>query len=137
MWRILIALLLLAGCAEMQPAPQSAQAPRLDAAPGGAVIYIVRTPMDSKVEASLALDDRGQITTWGGTYYRWEVAPGVHRVAALGVGTDAVTLTAAAGNTYFLEHTVIGNLRHGAQLTTLRQVNDQRGRDLMRQAQAL
>ena len=137
MWRILLTALLLAGCAPLPPSPLDVQAKRFEPAPGRAVIYIVRTPLDSQEMSSLALDDREQITTLWGTYYRWEVAPGTHRVAGLGRANESVTLATAAGSIHFLEHTVRGNPRSGATSTTLRQVDEQYGRRAVQQSQLL
>ena len=137
MWRIVLTALLLAGCVQLPPSPQDLQAKKFDPVPGRAVIYIVRTPMDSREASGLALDDSAQITTLGGTYYRWEVAPGAHRIAGLAAANESITLTVAAGNIYFLEHTVRGTERSGPQLTSLRQINEQNGRALVRRAQLL
>ena len=137
MWRILLTALLLAGCAQLPPSPQDLQAQKFEPAPGMAAIYIVRTPMDSQEMSGLSLDDRAQITTFYGTYYRWEVAPGTHRVAGIGRAGESVTLTAAAGRVYFLEHTVIGNRRSGVSNTSLRQIDEQHGRRLVQQSQLM
>jgi len=132
MLRILsIVALLLAGCAPIPPTPQDLQARQFNAVPGKSVIYVVRTPMDSRETGSLAIDDREQITTLGGTYYRWEVAPGTHRIVGVGPSNASITLSTTAGGVYFLEHTVIGTLRSGPQLQSLRQVSDQQGRTLV------
>src|SRR5687767_6620803 len=70
MFRILLIAMLLAGCVQLPPSPQDLQAKRFDAVPGKAVIYVVRAPMDSPASSGLSLDDREQITTLEGTYYR-------------------------------------------------------------------
>jgi len=130
MKRMLIAALLLAGCAQLPPSAEEFQA-----TPDKAVIYVVRTPMDSWEPSSLSLGN-AQITTHRGTYYRWEVAPGTHRVA--GFGTESVMLTTAPGRIYFLEHTVLGDPDDGGiQLTRLREVGDQAGRRLVMYSQLL
>lgn len=135
MWRIVLIALFLAGCVQLPPSPQDLQARKFEPVPGKAVIYIVRTPMDSREMSGLALDDSAQIATLGGTYYRWEVAPGTHRVAGVGQANESLTLTTAAGNIYFLEHTVRGTERSGPQSTSLRRINEQDGRALVQQAQ--
>lgn len=138
MWRMLVPALLLAGCAQLPPSPQDIQAKRFEAVPGKAVIYVVRTPMDSKEMSGLALGDGQQISTQWGTYYRWEVAPGTHRVAGVGSGVDSVALTTAPGRIYFLEHTVVGDPDDGGvQLTALREIGDQAGRNLVMRSQLL
>ena len=98
------------------------------AVPGQAVIYIVRTPMDSREMGGLWLGERVQIATFGGTYYRWEVPPGTYRISTAGFGNAWVTLNATAGNVYFVEHTVRGTMRSGPQSVFLRRVDEQYGR---------
>ena len=137
MWRILIAVLLLAGCEQLPPSPADIQAKRFESVPGKSVIYVVRAPQDSLESSGLALDYDLQITTHPGTYYRWEVAPGTHRVAGFGVGTELVTLTTEPGKLYFLQHTVLGHWRSGPQLTRLQRISDQDGRAQVAQAELL
>lgn len=137
MWRIFFTALILAGCAQLPPTPQDIQAKRFEPAPGHAVIYIVRTPMDSREMGGLWLGERVQIATFGGTYYRWEVPPGTHRISTSTVGHASVTVNAAAGNIYFVEHTVRGTIRSGPQSAFLRRVDDQYGRAAVDRSQLL
>ena len=139
MWRTLLIALLLAGCADLQlpPSPEDIQAKKFERLPDKSVIYVVRTPMDSQEASGLALDDRAQITTYRETYYRWEVAPGKHRVAGIAAANESVTLTTAPGQIYFLEHTVLGDRRSGPQSTWLRQIGEQDGRALVMRSQLL
>ena len=138
MWRVLVIALLLAGCAQLPPSPADIQAKRFESVPDKAVIYVVRTPMDSFESSGLALDQNSQITTHRGTYYRWEVAPGTHRVAEFGFGVSAVTLTTMPGKIYFLEHTVLGDRDDGGVTNTrLRAIGDQDGRTLVARAELL
>ena len=135
MKRMLITALLLAGCTQLPPSPQDIQAKKFQIPSDKAVIYVVRTPMDSWEPSSLSLGN-AQITTHRGTYYRWEVAPGTHRVA--GFGVESVTLTTTSGRIYFLEHTVVGDPDDGGiQLTRLREIGDQAGRRLVMYSQLL
>jgi hypothetical protein len=103
--------------------------------PERSVIYVVRTPFDSRESSGLILDEKVQFATLAGTFYRWEVAPGTHRVAGFASASESVMLTTAPGGIYFLEHTVRGNPRDGVLLTSLRQVDPQRGRALVAQSQ--
>lgn len=137
MWRILLTALLIAGCAQLPPSPQDIQAKTFAPVPDKAVIYVVRTPLDSLHGGGLSLGDRAHITTAPGTYYRWEVAPGVHRIAGFAAANESITLTTAAGRIYFLEHTVIGARQSGPQTTNLRQLDERNGRALVMQAQLL
>lgn len=137
MWRLLIPALLLAGCAQLPPSPADLQAKKFEALPSKSVIYIVRTPMDSQETSGLSLDGRGQISTFQRTYYRWEVEPGTHRVAGMGWANEEVTLTTAPGKLYFLQHTVLGDRRSGAQNTRLKQIGEEEGRALVAHSQSL
>ena len=132
---MLVAALLLAGCAQLPPSAEDIQAKKFQATPDKAVIYVVRSPMDSWEPSSLSLGN-SQFTTHRGTYYRWEVAPGTHRVT--GFGVESVTLTTAPGRIYFVEHTVVGDPDDGGvQSTRLREIGDQAGRALVTRSQLL
>ena len=98
MWRVLL-VLLLAGCVQLPPSPQDIQAKKFESAtPDKSVIYIVRAPMDSREGGTISLDDNAQVTTYAGTYYRWEVAPGPHRIAGYaGQGVRVCRRPAEAG----------------------------------------
>jgi hypothetical protein len=137
MWRILLTALLLAGCAQLPPTPQDIQAKTFQTLPDKAVIYVVRSRMDSYEASGLSLDDGAPITTQPGSYYRWEVAPGRHRVAGFAAANESVVLTTEAGKIYFLEHSVIGTRRSGAQSTFLRQIDEPQGRALVMRSQLL
>ena len=137
MWRILLTALLLAGCVQLPPTPEDIQARKMESLPDRSVIYIVRSAMDSREISGLVLDDHVQIATLGGTYYRWEVASGMHRVAGYAAAHESVTLTTAPGKIYFLEHTVIGTRRSGPQSTGLREIGEQDGRALVMRSQLL
>lgn len=139
MWRILLTalLLLLAGCVQLPPTPEDLQAKQMESLPDMSVIYVVRTPMDSHEVSGLTLDSRDPITTFRGTYFRWVVAPGSHRVAGYAAANEEVTLTTAPGKIYFLEHTVRGSPRSGALSTWLREIGEQDGRALVMNSQLL
>jgi len=138
MWRTLIPALLLAGCAQLPPTPEDIQAKKFETLPDKSVIYVVRMPMDSKEGSGLTLDGRALITTYRATYYRWEVAPGTHRVAGFGAGVESVTLTTAPGRIYFLAHTVLADKDDGGVIfTALREVDDQVGRNMVMHSQLL
>jgi hypothetical protein len=137
LWRVLLTASLIAGCTPLPPVPADMQTRRFEGAAGKAVIYVVRAPMDSWEASTLALDDNEQITTYRGTYYRWEVAPGTHHVAGYaGVG-GFVTLSTLPGKIYFVQHTVLASRRSGAPITRLQEVGDPDGRALVAQAQLL
>jgi len=138
MWRMLIPALLLAGCVQLPPTPEDIQAKKFEILPDKSVIYVVRSAMDSYESSELSLDGRAQISTYRRTYYRWEVAPGTHRVAGIGRANEEVTLTTAPGRIYFLEHKVLGDWEDGGVIYSgLREIGEEAGRALVMRAQLL
>jgi hypothetical protein len=137
MWKALTAVLLLAGCGQLPPTPQDIQAKRFEAVPGKAVIYIVRDNVGAHLDHSLWLDDADMITTHTGTYYRWEVAPGTHRIRGGGEATSLVTLNTEPGKIYFVRHIVLGVEWNAPYLTGLERVDDETGRARVAQASLL
>ena len=113
------------------------QAAQIESVPDKAVIYIVRQPMDSWEPGMISLDDNQQITTQRGTYYRWEVAPGPHRIAGYAGASGSVKLATVAGKVYFVRHTVITARPGGPVTTQLRQISDKEGQKLVGQLQPL
>lgn len=136
-WQTTLIALLLASCAQLPPTPQDIQAKKFESVPDKAVIYIVRARMDSQQVGALLLDDVGSLTTYRHTYYRWEVAPGKHRIAGFGRQSAVIALEAGAGRIYFIEHTVLGSDRTGATYTSLKRIDEQDGRKLVMQSQLL
>src|SRR5882672_5195579 len=105
MWRaLLLVSLLLAGCVQLPPTPQDLQAKQFEALPDRAVIYVVRDYPDLiSAGATLNLGDTGMITTYPGTYYRWEVPPGAHRISGYAGDSGSITVAAEAGRIYFVQ----------------------------------
>jgi hypothetical protein len=102
----------LAGCTSMANGPGTGTAPAIQATPGKAVIYLVRTrPDTSNLTGALTLDDRMIGSTYAGTYLRLEVTPGRHRIAGYGQDTGAITLDTQADRIYFVQHSVAGSWR--------------------------
>ncbi|MBI4194941.1 MAG: hypothetical protein HY526_07675 [Betaproteobacteria bacterium] len=108
MWRVLLSALLLAGCVQLPPSPQDIQAKKFESIPDKAVIYIVRNPLDQRFSGTILLDDLGMVTTQAGTYYRWEVTPGPHRIAGYANESSVLRLQTEAGKLYFVQHSVVG-----------------------------
>lgn len=107
MWRYLFLAFLLAGCAQLPPSPQDLQAKKFEAVPDKGVIYVVRDHPDfSDAAATIYLGDAAMITTYAGTYYRWEVAPGTHRISGFGGDTGAIALRVEAGRLYYVQQRV-------------------------------
>jgi hypothetical protein len=104
---------LLAGCAQLPPTPQDVQAKKFEPVPDKAVIYLVRDYPDfSDAAATIYLGDAA-ITTYAGTYYRWEVAPGTQRISGFGGDMGAITLQVEAGRIYYVLQRVSAFFRMG------------------------
>lgn len=106
------AALALAACAPLPPSPQDIRAKQFERVPDKAVIYIVRDfPDFSDRAATVSLGDTGTITTYPGTYYRWAVNPGTHRIAGFAGDAGAFTLQVEAGRLYFVRQSLSPSLR--------------------------
>jgi hypothetical protein len=132
---VAFAILLLAGCAQLPPSPQDLQAKRFETLPDKAVVYIVRQPMDSTEYGALLMDTGEQVTLFPGTYYRWEVPAGAHRISGLGPWNVLHDLNVEPGRIYFLRYTVAGTPRMGPILAGLNSIGEQEGRRLVQRAE--
>ena len=127
--------LLMSACALPPPTPRDVEPWKFEPVADKAVIYVVRGLMDARVAAALSIGNTGMISTHAGTYFRWEVTPGMQRIETFGASLSVVNLDAKAGQIYFVEHVVSGNPRVGPATALLRRVDETRGRRLVRQAQ--
>ncbi len=134
---LIAALIALTGCAQIPPSPQEIQSKKFESVPDKAVIYIVRSAMDSWESGALLLDDRATLTTYRHTYYRWEVAPGSHRIAGFAGDNSVLDLDVRAGAVYFVEYTVHGTPWTGWAFTRLRPIDAQLGRRLVQGSRLL
>lgn len=139
MWRvsIVVTVLAFAGCAQIPPSPQDIEAKSFKSIPDKSVIYIVRGALGPPLGDTLSLNDRLQITTWAGTYYRWEAEPGAHHIQGFASSGASIKLRTEPGKIYFLKHSVIGNLHDGVQNTYLEPLDEATGRAFVRDAQLL
>ena len=134
MWRYLIVAALLAGCSQLPPSPQDIEAKKFESIPGKAAIYVVRDPQSVGLGAQLWLDQGAQILMYQGNYHRWIVDPGSHTIAAIGVSSASITIQAQAAKIYFVHYRVEGSMRTGVVSSTLKLMDDQTGRALVREA---
>jgi hypothetical protein len=128
MWKSFFAAFLLAGCVQLPPTPQDIEAKRFEPVSGKAVIYIVRDNVGTQIDHSLWLDDDKLITTHTGSYYRWEVAPGSHRIRGAWESTALLNMNVEAGKIYFVRHVVNGIVWNAAYYTGLQRLDDETGR---------
>jgi hypothetical protein len=127
----------LAACVQMPPTAQDLQAKKFEPATGKAVIYIVRHKMDAPTEGPILIGDSGFISTYRGTYYRWETDPGAQRLAGYGPYNASLTVQAEAGKIYYVQHIVHGNQRIGTMSMQFRRIDEATGRRLVNDAQLL
>lgn len=136
MQRVFLIALLLVGCVQLPPSPQDIEAKKFESLPDKAVIYIVRTPTDSRMSAGLWLDEFGPISTLPRSYYRWEVAPGLHHVTDHAPFNSSVALRTEAGKIYFVQHSIYGGGRGATpSLTRVRQIDERTGRAVVMQSE--
>ncbi len=133
---LILFMFFVSACVQLPPTPQDVQAKNFQTLPDKAVIYIVRLRMDAPVQGPLSIPG-GMISTHPGTYYRLEVAPGTQRIEGAGASTAAVTVQAEAGKIYFVEQSVLGNVRDGLLHMSLRRIDENRGRQLVNDATML
>lgn len=107
MFRTLLLVLALTGCAPLPPSPQDIEAKRFEYVPGKAVIYLVREWPDlSREVATLMLDDNMMGSTYPGTYFRWVVEPGRHQIRGYAGDAGSMTLDVAPDRMYYIQQTV-------------------------------
>lgn len=96
--------LLLAACVQLPPTPQDLQAKKFEAVADKAVIYVVRdSPDHNSGAATIRLGDDILITTYPGTYFRWEIPPGTHCITGYAADIGTITLRVEAGRIYFVK----------------------------------
>ena len=99
--------LALGGCVTREPSPREIQSKRFDTLPDKAVIYLYRDRVDFiDSPASFTLDTQHQGATYRGTYFRFEMAPGRHRLAGFSGDIGHFEFDVQAGNLYFIRHSI-------------------------------
>ncbi len=75
--------------------------------PGKAVVYLFRDLVNyGVVPAPVALDGIQVGSSFGGTFFRFVLEPGRHRIEGMYVDNGAIEFTVAANQIYFLQQTV-------------------------------
>lgn len=101
-------MLILAGCAQLPPAPEDAAAKRFEPAPGKAVVYLARPPAEPGFIAPVVLGDEPVGATYRGTYLRLELPPGRHELRGFGGDSGSIRLDTRAGEIYYVQHNTYG-----------------------------
>ena len=128
MFRFLLLIVLLAGCAPLPPSPEDIAAKRFEPAPGKSVIYVVRDFSDFSNEVStVMLDDQMMGSSYRGTYFRWVVEPGRHQIRGYAGDAGIFTLDAAPDRMYFIQQSVARTF-HGFAQSFFRPVPEAYGR---------
>lgn len=123
----------ITACAQLPAPPVNSQ--MFESVPGKAVVFLVRTLPDiGELPATLWLDDAVIGSTHPGTYFRWELAPGAHRINGYGVDTGSIRLDLQPGRVYFIRHSVVGTFRAPSPHSVFQILNDAQGRDFVARA---
>lgn len=126
---VVVLALAAAGCVQLPPHPKEAEAKQFQAVPDKAVIYVARSHPGPSYSSPVMLDDMMMGSLYSGTFFRWEVAPGPHRIAGFAADGALLNLNAAAGQVYFVEQIPVG-LR-SLSFSILRPLDPDSGRRLI------
>ena len=105
---LLIAILMLASCAQLPPLPGDAAAKRFEAVPDRAVIYVARHAFERNFVAPIMLNDEMMGSTYRGTYMRLVVPGGTHRIAGFSGDNGLIVVQAKPSQIYFISQTTRG-----------------------------
>ena len=131
MFRLLLLVAMLAGCAPLPPSPQDIEAKRFEQVPGKAVIYVVRQYPDiSREVATVMLNDQMMGSTYPGTYFRWVVDPGRHQIRGYAGDNGSITLDVEANRMYFIRQSV-SRFFHGFAQSFFQPVPEPYGREIV------
>lgn len=124
---LVLLLLLLTACAARPPSAADLEAKRFAPLADKAVVYLYRRYPDfSDRPASFTLDGQFHGSTYPGTYYRLELAPGVHRIGGFASDAGAMQFQVEAGRLYFVRQ-IVGRMLFDQSFFAL--VNEHEGRD--------
>lgn len=130
---LLLAMLLITGCAQLPPPPEDAIAKRFEPLPDRAVIYLARHALEPSFVAPVMLDDQMIGSTYRGTYMRIEVPAGTHVIRGMAGDSGSIKITVAAGQIYYLQHHAYGHRSFVS--SSFNPVNPDQGRSLVMEGQ--
>jgi hypothetical protein len=105
---LLLAMLLITGCAQLPPPPEDAVAKRFENMPDRAVIYLARHALEPSYIAPVMLDDQMIGSTYRGTYMRIEIPAGTHVLRGLAGDSGGIRMSVEAGKIYYVQHRAYG-----------------------------
>jgi len=105
---LLLAFLLLAGCAQLPPPPGDAEAKRFEPVADRAVIYVVRHPLDRRFVAPIQLNEQMLGSTYAGTYMRLVVPGGRYQISGYAVDIGQIRLDTMPGQIYYVSQSTWG-----------------------------
>jgi hypothetical protein len=124
----------LAGCAGLAPGSQDSEAKEFRPLLDKGVIYLVRgEPAYSDRPVPVWLGSMTMLITHPDTYFRWEVAPGTHRISGHDTDFGTIVVAAEAGKVYFVEQ----QLSYRFDISYFTLVDELAGRAAVRRAALL
>lgn len=127
---LILFALALAGCAQPPLTPEDLQARKFESVLDKGVIYVVRDAPDfSDRETLITLGDKLRLTTYKGTYYRWEVPPGKLTIAGYAGDSGTITVQVERGRIYYVVQSMTSMRGWGPSRFNL--VDEQQGRALV------
>lgn len=122
-------LALLAACAQLPPTAEDVQAKKFESVPGKAVLYLVRSNPDlGNLPATVTLNDVMMGTSYMGTYFRWELPAGRHRIAGYAADIGGITVDLQPDRIYFVQQFVQGGGRVPSPRSSFSVIDERRGR---------
>lgn len=136
MRRILVILLMLAGCSTLQRQAGTDGGSHSGTIAETSMIYLVREESRSDAQPLIVvLDGATEGLTYPGTFIRWQVSPGPHRISGYGADTGAIDISAEPGKTYFVYQSV--SRVQGLLRSEFRRMDERDGRGLIARSRSL
>ena len=126
---LVLALVLVAGCAQLPPSPAEIEAKKFELVPGKSVVYLVRDYPDlSREVGTVMLNDQMMGSTYPGTFFRWVVDPGRHHIRGYAGDAGAIVIDTAPDHAYFVQQSVTPRGFTGFAQSMFRPVPENYGR---------